>query len=159
MKSIKKTIRIGIAAGAMICLGALAQTSVLDASAHNPIVQTSFTPDPAPVVFGDELWVFTGCDKDAANSNYTMIGWQAFSTKDMQNWTDHGMILKDTDFSWCKANDAWASQCIERNGKYYFYFTTTNQSGGGRAIGVAVADNPEGPYKDVLGKPLCGPNW
>ena len=159
MKSIKKTIRIGIAAGAMICLGAVGQTSVLDASAHNPIVQTSFTPDPAPVVFGDELWVFTGCDKDAANSNYTMIGWQAFSTKDMQNWTDHGMILKDTDFSWCKANDAWASQCIERNGKYYFYFTTTNQSGGGRAIGVAVADNPEGPYKDVLGKPLCGPNW
>lgn len=159
MKSIKKKIRIGIAAGAMICLGALAQTSVLDASAQNPIVQTSFTPDPAPVVFGDELWVFTGCDKDAANSNYTMIGWQAFSTKDMQNWTDHGMILKDTDFSWCNANDAWASQCIERNGKYYFYFTTTNKSGGGRAIGVAVADSPEGPYKDVLGKPLCGPNW
>ena len=161
MKSIKKTIRIGIAAGAMICLGAVGQTSVLDASAHNPIVQTSFTPDPAPVVFGDELWVFTGCDKDAANSNYTMIGWQAFSTKDMQNWTDHGMILKDTDFSWCNANDAWASQCIERNGKYYFYFTTTNQSGGGRAIGVAVADNPEGPYKDVgqawlmFGNPTC----
>ena len=158
MKSIKKTIRIGIAAGAMICLGAVGQTSVLDASAHNPIVQTSFTPDPAPVVFGDELWVFTGCDKEGS-SYYTMTGWQAFSTKDMQNWTDHGMILKDTDFSWCNANDAWASQCIERNGKYYFYFTTTNKGGGGRAIGVAVADNPEGPYKDVLGKPLCGPNW
>ncbi|MBP0988720.1 MAG: family 43 glycosylhydrolase, partial [Oscillospiraceae bacterium] len=158
MKSIKKTIRIGIAAGAMICLGALAQTSVLDASAHNPIVQTSFTPDPAPVVFGDELWVFTGCDKEGS-SYYTMTGWQAFSTKDMQNWTDHGMILKDTDFSWCNANDAWASQCIERNGKYYFYFTTTNKGGGGRAIGVGVADKPEGPYKDVLGKPLAGPNW
>ena len=158
MKSIKKTIRIGIAAGAMICLGAVGQTSVLDASAHNPIVQTSFTPDPAPVVFGDELWVFTGCDKEGS-SYYTMTGWQAFSTKDMQNWTDHGMILKDTDFSWCNANDAWASQCIERNGKYYFYFTTTNKGGGGRAIGVGVADKPEGPYKDVLGKPLAGPNW
>ena len=127
--------------------------------ADNPIVQTSFTPDPAPVVFGDELYVFTGCDRDGDNSFYTMTGWQCLSTKDMKNWTDHGRILEDTSFSWCNANDAWASQCIERNGKYYFYFTTTNKSGGGRAIGVAVADSPEGPYSDPLGKPLCGPNW
>ena len=127
--------------------------------ADNPIVQTSFTPDPAPVVFGDELYVFTGCDRDGSNEFYTMTGWQCFSTKDMKNWTDHGRILEDTSFKWCNANDAWASQCIERNGKYYFYFTTTNKSGGGRAIGVAVADSPEGPYSDPLGKPLCGPNW
>lgn len=127
--------------------------------ADNPIVQTSFTPDPAPVVFGDELYVFTGCDREGDNDFYYMTGWQCFSTKDMKNWTDHGRILEDTSFSWCNANDAWASQCIERNGKYYFYFTTTNKSGGGRAIGVAVADSPEGPYSDPLGKPLCGPNW
>ncbi|WP_080676297.1 family 43 glycosylhydrolase [Ruminococcus flavefaciens] len=127
--------------------------------AENPIVQTSFTPDPAPVVFGDELYVFTGCDREGNNDFYYMTGWQCFSTKDMKNWTDHGRILEDTSFSWCNANDAWASQCIERNGKYYFYFTTTNKGGGGRAIGVAVADSPEGPYSDPNGKPLCGPNW
>ena len=127
--------------------------------AENPIVQTSFTPDPAPVVFGDELYVFTGCDREGNNDFYYMTGWQCFSTKDMKNWTDHGRILEDTSFSWCNANDAWASQCIERNGKYYFYFTTTNKGGGGRAIGVAVADSPEGPYRDPNGKPLCGPNW
>ena len=126
------------------------------AKAENPIVQTSFTPDPAPVVFGDELYVFTGCDRDGQNGNYIMTGWQAFSTKDMKNWTDHGKFLNDNGFSWCSKNNAWASQCIERNGKYYFYFTTTTN---GRAIGVGVADKPEGPYKDVLGKPLCGPNW
>jgi len=130
----------------------------MTASAQNPIVQTSFTPDPAPVVFGDELYVFTGCDRDGADYYY-MTGWQCFSTKDMQNWTDHGRILEDDEFSWCNENDAWASQCIERNGKYYFYFTTTNKSGGGRAIGVGVADRPEGPYEDVLKKPLCGPHW
>ena len=127
--------------------------------AENPIVQTSFTPDPAPVVFGDELYVFTGRDRDGNNDFYYMTGWQCFSTKDMKNWTDHGCFLEDAEFSWCNKNDAWASQCIERNGKYYFYFTTTNKGGGGRAIGVGVADKPEGPYKDVLGKPLCGPNW
>ncbi len=147
-----------------VCAAALSMTGVLccasfTASAANPIVQTSFTPDPAPVVFGDELYVFTGCDRNGENDFYKMTGWQCFSTKDMQNWTDHGRILEDTSFSWCGENDAWASQCIERNGKYYFYFTTTNKSGGGRAIGVAVADKPEGPYEDVLGKPLCGPNW
>ena len=156
MRSIKKKIRIGMAVSAVVCLGVVGQTSALDASAQNPIVQTAFAPDPAPVVFGDELWVFTGCDRDGKNDNYYMTGWQAFSTTDMQNWTNHGMILKDNEFKWCTENNAWASQCIERNGKYYFYFTTTNN---GRAIGVGVADKPEGPYTDVLGKPLCGPNW
>ena len=145
-----------LVSAAALCIG-----SPGTSNAENPIIQTSFTPDPAPVVFDDELYVFTGCDRDADNDFYYMTGWQCFSTKDMKNWTDHGRILEDTSFSWCGKNDAWASQCIERNGKYYFYFTTTNQGpgGGGRAIGVGVADSPEGPYEDVLGKPLCGPNW
>ena len=150
-----------ISSAAAAILSAVTITASIPAVTHaeNPIVQTSFTPDPAPVVFDDELYVFTGCDRDAVNDFYKMTGWQCFSTKDMKNWTDHGRILEDTSFSWCGANDAWASQCIERNGKYYFYFTTTNKTGGGRAIGVGVADSPEGPYEDVLKKPLCGPNW
>ena len=150
----KRKIMAAIAAAALT-LGATGSFP-LTAKAQNPLVQTNFSPDPAPVVFGDELWVFTGCDRQGNNDNYYMTGWQAFSTTDMQNWTDHGMILKDNEFSWCTENNAWASQCIERNGKYYFYFTSTNN---GRLIGVGVADKPEGPYKDVLGKPLCGPNW
>lgn len=149
----------GITAAIMLGLTLCSPADMLNASANNPIVQTSFTPDPAPVVFGDELWVYTGRDRDGSNDFYYMTGWQAFSTTDMVNWTDHGCFLEDDAFSWCNENDAWASQCIERNGKYYFYFTTTNKSGGGRAIGVGVADNPAGPFKDVLGKPLCGPNW
>ena len=151
----KKRNRIIAALTAITTACTLTAQLPLSVQAANPIVQTSFTPDPAPVVFGDELWVFTGCDADGAD-NYVMTGWQAFSTTDMQNWTDHGRILEDDEFSWCTEKNAWASQCIERNGKYYFYFTTTTN---GRAIGVGVADSPEGPYKDVLGKPLCGPNW
>ena len=138
---------------------ALSYSVPKNVKAENPIVQTSFTPDPAPVVFGDELYIFTGCDREGNNDFYYMTGWQCFSTKDMKNWTDHGRILEDTSFSWCNKNDAWASQCIERNGKYYFYFTSTDPGGRGREIGVAVADSPEGPYRDVLKKPLCGPNW
>lgn len=154
-----KKVISAVSAAAISLTAAAAVVPAVTTNAENPIVQTSFTPDPAPVIFGDELWVFTGRDRNADNDFYYMTGWQAFSTTDMKNWTNHGCFLEDDDFSWCNENDAWASQCIERNGKYYFYFTTTNKSGGGRAVGVAVADDPEGPYKDVLGKPLCGPNW
>ncbi len=154
----KKFVSAAMAA-LVTAAGVTASVPLSAVHAENPVVQTSFTPDPAPVVFGDELYVFTGCDREGNNDFYYMTGWQCFSTKDMKNWTDHGRILEDTSFKWCGKNDAWASQCIERNGKYYFYFTTTNNTGGGRAIGVGVADSPEGPYEDVLGKPLCGPNW
>ena len=91
-----------LSAVALSALTALTMTSALPmtANAENPIVQTSFTPDPAPVVIGDELYVFTGCDRDGNNDFYYMTGWQCFSTKDMQNWTDHGRILEDESFSW-----------------------------------------------------------
>ena len=127
--------------------------------AENPIAQTAFTPDPAPVVFGDTLYVYTGRDREGNNDFYYMTGYQVFSTTDMKNWVNHGCIMEDTDFSWGKKDSAWASQCIERNGKYYFYVTMECASGGGRGIGVAVADSPTGPFKDALGKPLAGPNW
>ena len=45
----------------------------MNAKAQNPLVQTNFSPDPAPVVFGDELWVFTGCDRQGNNDNYYMV--------------------------------------------------------------------------------------
>ena len=90
-----------ISSAAAAILSAVTITASIPAVSHaeNPIVQTSFTPDPAPVVFDDELYVFTGCDRDAVNDFYKMTGWQCFSTKDMKNWTDHGRILEDTSFS------------------------------------------------------------
>ena len=96
----KKRKIMAVFAAAAMTLGA-AGSVPMTAKAQNPLVQTNFSPDPAPVVFGDELWVFTGCDRDGNNNNYYMTGWQAFSTTDMQNWTDHGRILEDDEFSWC----------------------------------------------------------
>ena len=129
------------------------------ASADNPIGQTVFTPDPAPLVVGDTLYLYTGRDKDGPLDFYYMTDYQCYSTQDMQNWTHHGTVLSWKDFSWAKEDTAWAAQCVERNGKFYYYVTMENSSGGGRAIGVAVADSPTGPFKDALGQPLCGPNW
>jgi len=107
------------------------------------------------MVYNDVLYLYTGHDADGA-TYFEMPDYQLYSTTDMQNWENHGTILSAKDFSWAEEGTAWASQCIERNGKFYYYVTLTNN---GRNIGVAVADSPEGPFKDALGKPLAGPNW
>ena len=121
--------------------------------AQNPIVQTCYTSDPAPMVHDGTLYVYTGHDEDHADF-FWMQEWRVYSTKDMVNWTDHGSPLAIESFDW--ADDrAWASQCIERNGKFYMYCPMP----GGIGIGVLVADNPFGPFTDPLGKPLIGAEY
>ena len=127
-------------------------------SADNPIVQTSYTADPAPMVWNDTLYIYTSHDMEGSTW-FTMPDWKCYATTDMQNYTDLGSVMSATDFEWGEVNTAWAAQCIERNGRFYFYVTVTRAAGGGRCIGVAVADSPAGPFRDALGKPLCGPNW
>lgn len=127
--------------------------------ADNPIVQTRFTADPAPMVYDGVVYVYVGEDSTVDNGFYNMTAWHCYSTTDMVNWTDHGPMMYSEDFEWAEPGSAWAAQCIERNGKFYLYTTVTDKNGGGRAIGVAVSDSPTGPFKDALGKALCGPHW
>lgn len=129
-----------------------------NALADNPIFQTYYSPDPAPVVIDDTVFCYTG--NDEGGSFFTMNGWRVSSTTDMVNWTDRGtIILSHDDFPNAKVSGDWAAQCIRRNGKYYYYVTVESTLGG-RAINVAVADSPEGPFKNALGdKHLAGPNW
>jgi len=115
----------------------------------NPVIKHKYTADPAALVVGDTLWLFTGHDFAGGQRGYKMKDWCAFSTTDLHHWTEYPVPMKITDFTWAKSGDAYAGQVIPRNGKYYWYIST-NLSG----IGVAVADRPEGPYKDALGKPL-----
>ncbi|MBN2612799.1 MAG: family 43 glycosylhydrolase, partial [Bacteroidales bacterium] len=120
---------------------------------QNPIIQTIYTADPAPMVHNDTVYLYTTHDEDVTVNNFfTMNDWRCYSSTDMVNWTDHGMVLSYTDFSWARG-DAWAGQCIHRNGKFYFY-VPVNQKNGGNAIGVAVSDSPTGPFSDALGSPL-----
>ena len=118
----------------------------------NPIIKTTYTADPAPMVFGDTLYLYTTHDEDRLENHfYTMNNWYCFSTKDMATWTDHGVIFSLDDISWADGR-AWAPQCIERNGKFYLY-CPVHKENGGMAIAVGISDKPEGPYKD-LGHPL-----
>lgn len=119
--------------------------------AQNPIVQTHYTADPAPMAYDGTLYLYTSHDEDASTW-FVMNDWKLYTTTDMVNWTDHGAVLSYKTFSWAKG-DAWAMQCVERDGKFYAYVPVTMNKGGG-AIGVAVADSPYGPFYDALGKPL-----
>lgn len=118
----------------------------------NPIVENIYTADPAPMVHGDTLYLYTTHDENnLVNDFYTMLDWRCYSTKDMVNWQDHGRVFSLDDISW--ADDrAWAAQCIFRNDKFYLY-VPVHKRGGGMAIGVGVSDSPTGPFKDI-GQPL-----
>lgn len=117
--------------------------------ADNPIVQHIYTADPAPLVYGDTVYLYTSHDEDVTVDNFfTMNDWALFSSKDMVNWTDHGIPLSWQTFSWASANKSWAPHAIERDGKFYLYVPVSDK------IGVAVADSPTGPFKDAIGGPL-----
>jgi len=123
--------------------------------AANPIIQTKYTADPAPMVYNDTVFLYTGHDEDDA-IGFKMLNWMLYTSTDMVNWTDHGMIAGVKEpfktFAWADGHSAWAPQCIARNGKFYMYCPTIYL--GKMAIGVAVSTSPYGPFKDALGKPL-----
>ncbi|RYP40348.1 hypothetical protein DL767_001760 [Monosporascus sp. MG133] len=125
------------------------------ARADNPLAQALYTADPAPLVYNNRIYLFTGHDEDGSKT-FNMKDWHLFSTSDMQNWQDHGSPMGLSTFSWANAN-AWAGQVINRNGKFYFYVPVRRNTGS-MAIGVAVSDKIEGPYRDALGKPLVDNN-
>ncbi len=120
----------------------------------NPIIKDKFTADPAALVYQDKVYLYTGHDVAAKGENrYVMQEWLCYSSGDMVNWKAHEVPLKTTDFSWAKG-DAWASQVIEKNGKFYWFVSISHATIHGKAIGVAVSDRPTGPFKDALGKAL-----
>jgi beta-xylosidase len=140
---------------AACCLFGVAQAQ--DTVFHtngNPIIRHKFTADPAAMVYKGKVYLYTGVDEAPAGKNdYVMHHWASFTTTDMNTWTEHPSPLNVKDFKWAKA-DAWASQVIERNGKFYWYVAIEHATIPGKAIGVAVADNPLGPFKDARGSAI-----
>ena len=91
-------------------------------SEGNPIVTDKFTADPAPMVHNGRLYLYVGHDEAEEGQDFNITEWLCYSTKDMKTWTDHGSVLKPTDFSW-GVGEAWASQVVEKDGKFYYYTT------------------------------------
>jgi beta-xylosidase len=109
--------------------------------------------DPEAAVFGNKYWIFP-----TYSAPYDkQVFFDAFSSTDLVTWTKHEKVLDSASVKWAK-RAMWAPSVIKNNGRYFFFFgandiQNNNEYGG---IGVAVADNPEGPYRDYLGKPLVG---
>ena len=120
----------------------------------NPVIRYKYTADPAALVHDGKMYIYAGHDECPPPENiYVMNEWCVFSSSDMKTWTEHPTPLKATDFSWAKG-DAWASQVIERNGKFYWYATVEHKTIHGKSIGVAISDSPIGPFKDARGSAL-----
>ncbi|MCR5887564.1 glycoside hydrolase family 43 protein [Hymenobacter sp. J193] len=140
---------------------AVAQTSpaaTTPASGGNPIIKQKYTADPAALVHNGTVYLYAGHDEaPAPQQAYVMHEWLAYSSKDMVNWQEHPSPLNVKAFAWAR-DDAWASQVVERDGKFYWYAAVEHNSIPGKAIGVAVADNPLGPFKDARGSALITNN-
>ncbi len=79
----------------------------------------------------------------------------AFSSPDLVHWTKHPHVLDVETIAWAyKA--IWAPSVIEAGGRYYMFFSAndiqSDKEVGG--IGLAVSDNPGGPFRDAIGRPL-----
>lgn len=115
----------------------------------NPILQGWYA-DPEGIIYDDTYWIYpTWSDKFEKQTYF-----DCFSSKDLVNWTKHSNIIDTTEVKWAK-RAMWAPSVVRKDGKYYFFFGANDvHEGEVGGIGVAVSDRPEGPYKDLIGKPL-----
>lgn len=127
---------------------------VSSAQAANPIVTNIYTADPAALVVGDTLYLYTGHDEaPVGGTNFVMRDWHVFSSTDATTWTDNGVKLSLANFPWAGA-DAWAGEVEPHNGRYYWFAPVNGNGPGWMNIGVAVGDTPLGPFTDAKGGPL-----
>lgn len=117
---------------------------------HGNAVLYGFYADP-DVLYAEKTGKYYIYPTSDGFDGWSGTYFKTFSSDDLVNWTDEGVILDlKTDVSWADRN-AWAPCIIERKDKkgykYYYYFTAAQK------IGVAVADDPTGPFVDS-GKPL-----
>ncbi len=125
-------------------------------AAQNPIITSQYTADPTARVFNGKIYLYPSHDILATPGHgrpgwFCMEDYHVFSTSDLVHWSDHGVIVSQDKTPWVKPDSysMWAPECVDRNGKYYFYFPSTprdSSHGRGFTIGVAIADNPAGPF-------------
>ncbi len=135
------------------CAAALAaQTAFAAESAKtsgNPLFPGWYA-DPEVAFFEGKYWIFPTSSLNFDDQTF----FDCFSSEDLVTWEKHERILTNENVKWAK-RAMWAPSVVEKDGKYYFFFGANDvHEGEIGGIGVAVADKPEGPYVDLLGKPL-----
>lgn len=142
--------------------------STVMAEAQNPLIRDQFTADPTARVFGGRVYLYPSHDivspVERLKDWFCMADYHVFSSENLTDWTDHGVILSQENVEWGNPEgySMWAPECVEKDGKYYFYFPNAPKETRGFNVGVAVADHPEGPFipepepiKGIMGIDPC----
>ena len=115
----------------------------------NPIVEGWYA-DPEAIIYNETYWVYPTYSDEYSKQVFM----DCFSSPDLVNWTKHDRIIDTASVSWADSA-LWAPGVIGNNGKYYLFFSANDvHEGEIGGIGVSVADQPQGPFKDLLGEPL-----
>ncbi len=134
------------------------------ATAQNPVIRDQFSADPTARVFNDRMYIYPSHDIPGATEKlkewFCMADYHVFSSDNLSDWTDHGVIISQERVPWVDAGSysMWAPDCVFKDGRYYFYFPAAPKGEErGFRVGVAVADKPEGPFMPMR-KPIDGIN-
>jgi beta-xylosidase len=150
MKGITKKLLLKVILGAALAAPSVNAFSQDKKTSGNPVVEGWYA-DPEAKIFHKQYWLYP-----TYSAKYNeQVFMDAFSSPDLVHWTKHSHIVDTSGVKWVK-RALWAPAVTEKDGKYYLFFgandiQNNNEKGG---IGVAVSDNPGGPFKDYLGKPL-----
>lgn len=133
--------------------------------AQNPVIRDQFTADPTARVFNGKMYLYPSHDipspVERLKQWFCMGDYHVFSSDDLTEWTDHGVIVDQNDVPWVQPDSysMWAPDCVYKDGTYYFYFPSTPKGEGRRgfAVGVATSQHPEGPFTP-LEQPIEGVN-
>ena len=165
-------------AAAAVWLTACAPSGRTDAApeplplADNPVIRSAYAADPSARVFGDTLYVYPSHDRgfpigpDAegrmrygltpapgdptdGRASFDMEDYHVYATTDLQTFTDCGVAFDAVAATPWASGQAWAPDCVERDGRYYLYYPIDR-----RHIGVAVSDRPTGPFRPATDRPL-----
>lgn len=152
----RKLLFMGIAAYLLLSpynLNAQSNKKVKSSMSGNPVFEGWYA-DPEGIIYGDTYWIYPTWSDLYEKQTF----FDCFSSKDLINWTKHTSILDTAAVKWAKIA-MWAPSVISKNNKYYLFFGANDVHPGEiGGIGVAISDRPEGPYKDLIGKPLINEN-
>lgn len=134
------------------------------APAQNPVIRDQFSADPTARVFNDRMYLYPSHDIPGAIDKlkewFCMADYHVFSSDNLCDWTDHGVIVSQDRVPWVDAGSytMWAPDCVRKGDMYYFYFPAAPNDGErGFKVGVALSHSPEGPFMPMR-KPIDGIN-
>jgi beta-xylosidase len=107
--------------------------------------------DPEGIILDGTCWIFPTYSAPYEDQVFL----DAFSSTDLVNWQKHERIIDTSSVKWAH-KAMWAPSVIEKEGRYFLFFGANDIQGDDETggIGVAVSDRPEGPFKDLTGRPL-----